>query len=116
MNKKIGIKYPKDEKMKVYTKRLLIKNDCNPQRISLLATVNEQIISELQKLGNEIIMLESNNLKFIDKNNDFKLGFKEIYKLFERFVKAPKKFDFEKEIAFINLSIIDKAVEGLKIE
>lgn len=60
MSLTIGIKYPKGEKEKVYSRRLLLRNKVDFQRVSVIATVDPEIISQLEAFGCEITELNTN--------------------------------------------------------
>jgi len=60
MSVTIGIKYPKGEKWKVYARRLLLRNKVEFKKVSVVATLDPEIIPELEELGCEIHKLNTN--------------------------------------------------------
>ena len=114
---KIGIKYPKERKGKMATKRFLEKNGGEFEKISVIATVDSSIIPKLKELGNTIIELQSNIQGPQETNCQlFKVALQEFDKLFTQLAQNPKKFDFRMALREINISKIDEALEALKRE
>jgi hypothetical protein len=87
---KVAITYPKNDKLKVYSKRALERGGSRFQKVTLIGEVDLVTLQELKTMGNEIINLE-NYFSFSKGENS---GSVELVKLMKGLYEMMGKMDF----------------------